>query len=264
METDYKKLAFIMGSAALFGVTLYTLAGAYNYMVSTRSLPATGATITVSGQYETTVKPDIAMFSFSVDERAKTVEEAQKLAEDKIAPLLESLKGLGIEEKDIKTGNYNVNPNYVYDQPEKCAVGTYCAPKQRLDGYIVNQSINVKVRNLDNAGKVLGLAGEKGISNVSGPNFTIDDIEKIRTLAKAEAIKNAREKAELMAESLGVEIEGMAYFGEEDGGIIAPMYKSARADAMMAGAPEVAMDVSLPEGEETVTARVSVTYNISE
>ena len=69
-------------------------------------------TIMVSGEGETFAIPDIASFSFSVQESGKTVAEAQEKADKKIEKALASLRNAGIEDKDIKTPNYNFYPKY--------------------------------------------------------------------------------------------------------------------------------------------------------
>lgn len=72
--------------------------------------------ISVNGKGEAISIPDIATFSFAVNETAKTVKEAQEKATMKIDAALKAVKAGGVLEKDIKTSSYSINPHYEYNQ----------------------------------------------------------------------------------------------------------------------------------------------------
>ena len=117
-------------------------------------------TISVQGKGEVYAVADTALFSYSVMEKAATVKLAQDKATEKTNKAIKYLKDNGIEEKDIKTTGYYVNPQYEYTQPTACTQ-FYCPPgKQVLSGYEVNQSIEVKVRDTGKAGDLLTGIGE--------------------------------------------------------------------------------------------------------
>ena len=216
--------------------------------------------ITVNGEGEAFAVPDIASFSFSVSEDAPNVSDAQAGVTEKMDAILEALKGAGIEEKDIKTSDYSVYPKYVYSSAP-CSVN-YCPPSQsRQDGYTANHSVTVKVRDTEKAGEVLGLAGEKGATNLSSISFTVDDMDAITDEARAEAIKNAKEKAEMLADELGVKIvRVMGYSDNTSGGYPMPYGSAIRMEA--AGDMVQAKAPTLPTGENKVSISVSVTYEI--
>ena len=108
-------------------------------------------TISVNGKGEAVSIPDIATFSFSVTENAKTVKEAQTKATEKINAALAAIRAGGVEEKDIKTLSYSINPHYEYTQGPCTQFGCQ-GGKQVLDGYDVSQTIQLKVRDLAKAG----------------------------------------------------------------------------------------------------------------
>ena len=85
------------------------------------------ASISVSGDGEVTAVPDIANVTFTVRESAKTVPEAQKLTEAKIAAGLKALESLSVDKKDVKTLSYSVNPKYEQKQTGYCN-GYICPP----------------------------------------------------------------------------------------------------------------------------------------
>ena len=100
--------AFVLLSAFLAVLTL-------NAIKDSSNSPATNV-IAVNGTGEVFAVPDIATLSFSVSETAKTVGEAQDIASKKINSILDAVKKMGIEDRDIKTIGYNSYPKYVYSQ----------------------------------------------------------------------------------------------------------------------------------------------------
>lgn len=218
------------------------------------------ASISVSGEGEVTAIPDIATVSFTVREGAKTVPEAQKLAEAKIKEGLKALSDLGVEAKDTKTLSYTVNPKYESQQVGYCT-GYVCPPtKSVITGYEVSQSVTVKVRKVEKAGEVVGALGKVNITEISGPDFTVDDMDKSIASAKALAIKDAKEKAEATAKALGVSLGSITQFSEDgNGGYYPVMY---RAEANMAMASDSKAGATLPQGESVIKSRVTITYTL--
>ena len=156
--------------------------------------------ISVSGKGDVYATADVATFSFSVMEEAPTVADAQKKATEKNNNAIKTLKDNGVEEKDIQTTGYNVNPKYDYNSGRPCtAYG--CPPSTpKLIGYEINQSVTVKVRDIAKAGDILTKIGATGVSNISGLSFTIDDEESLKAEARSKAIENAKEKAKKLEE----------------------------------------------------------------
>lgn len=216
-------------------------------------------TVMVSGEGEAFAIPDIASFSFSVVETGKTVADAQEKADKKIEKALTSLRESGIEDKDIKTTNYSFYPKYEWEQ---IVCITYPCPqgKNVLNGYEVNQTITVKVRETDKAGDLVTKIGALGASNVSGVEFTVDDREKYVAQAREQAIIKAKENAKKLADDLGVNLGKMIYFNET-GNYPTPYYGEGMGGDMMK-ASVAAPRAELPAGESKITTQVSLTYEI--
>lgn len=213
-------------------------------------------TITISAQGEALAVADIASFSFSVEEEGTTSESSQKKSTEKINKALEYLKTNGIDEKDIKTENYNVYPKYESSAP--CYMFDCPPVTQKITGYIVSQSIRVKVRNADDAGKFLEELTKIGINNISGITFTIDDEDAIYDQARKDAVTKARTKAEILAKDLGVKLGDVISFSEDD----QRMYPEAYG---MGGEMDMMVKSSIPEfpkGENKYSSRVYVTYEL--
>lgn len=218
-------------------------------------------TISVTGTGEATSVPDIATFSFSVAEDSKNVADAQKIVTDKIDAILKALKDMGIEDKDIKTTDYSVYPKYTYESVP-CRDGI-CPPGRQInDGYTVSQSVSVKVRKTEDAGKALGIAGENGATNISGLSLTLDDPDQPMNEARLQAIDDAREKADALARRLGVRIvRVVSYY--ENGGMPYPIYAEKMAYGMGGDARvQTASAPTISPGQNKVISNVSVTYEI--
>lgn len=223
--------------------------------------------VTVSGKGEVLAVPDIATINFTVKETSESVSSAQKLATEKINKITALLKEKGIEEKDIKTTSYNIYPKqeWRYDTgTAECLVGYPCPPNGRsvIIGYDVSQTTQVKVREVEKAGDLLSLIGNEEISNVSGLQFSIDDEDSLKAEARSLAIADAKEKAQKLADDLGVKLKTIVSFNEEGnrpiydygyGGDSKMMYSSVEAGL---GAPELSM------GEDTIISNVSITFEI--
>jgi len=205
------------------------------------------STISVSGKGEVFVKPDIAKISVSVEKEAVSVTEAQNQATDAINKITAFLKESLVEDKDIKTTNYNIYPRY--DWIEKIG--------RVFRGYAVTQTLEIKIRKIDKAGEILAGITKAGANQVGGVSFVIDDEEAAKRDARQKAIADAKTKAEQLAKDLGVKIVRLMSFSENGGNYPYPVYKS---EAMGIGGAEPAPAV--PAGENTVTVNVSLTYEI--
>jgi uncharacterized protein YggE len=213
--------------------------------------------ISISGEGEIIAIPDVATFTFTVTENAKTVEVAQDAAAKKIDAALKAVRGLGAEERDIKTVGYNVAPRYEWEGGVCNAFGCPNG-KNVLKGYDVTQSIEVKIRDTKKVGAMLSAVGTAGIQNVSGVSFTIDDIDSVRDNARELAIEDAKARAEALSKSLGVKIVRVIGYWEDMPYTPAYDYSMDGRDMMMAKSvtPEI------PTGEQKVTSKVNVSFEI--
>ncbi|MEZ4194997.1 MAG: SIMPL domain-containing protein [Candidatus Paceibacterota bacterium] len=178
-------------------------------------------TISVTGEGEVNALPDIGQFSFAVNASGADAITAKEESGTKINDLIAFLKESGVEEKDIKTDYYNMYPKYK-NETKPCPLGSYCPGEQVQDGFEVTQGITVKVRNLDDATKIISGVGDKGATNISGLQFSIDDTSVLQEQARALAIDDAKAKAKVLADKLGVRITKMTGYYEQDGGYPQP------------------------------------------
>lgn len=218
-------------------------------------------TITVSGTGEALAVSDIASLYINLNKEGKTAKEAQDLLNVEISKVLKYLKDQKIDDKDIKSEYGGLNPKYSYEQQPQIACLSYPCPTRdpKITGYTATQSITVKVRVVDNASEIrTGLAGI-GVTDISGPTFSIDDEESFKVEARSKAILDAREKAKVLAGELGVRLGHVVSFNENSGGGY-PIYaaKTMMADSVSSAVPAPV----LPKGENKITSNVSITYEI--
>jgi len=218
--------------------------------------------ITVAGRGEVFAVPDILSFSFTISEEAKTVAKAQEKATNKTNSAIEILKNNDIEEKDIKTVSYNINPKYEYrynyDKP--CPSRGCPPPNQIISGYEVSQTILVKIRQTEKGGQILTLIGEQAPSYVSGLNFEIDDIESVKAEARHLAIEDAREKAKVLSKDLDVKILRLVSFSEQAGSYYPTLVLGGR--DMVVAQDEKFIAPEIPAGENEIVSNVYLTYEI--
>lgn len=252
----------IMGATALGVLALFLLAATVNELKSSRYIGSGVSptnTIYVSGEGSVFAVPDTANFTVTVEETAKDVATAQTAATKKANDIIDYLKKEGIEDKDIQTTDYSVNPHYEWNQAVCPAGSSYCPPgRQTLTGYDVSQTLSVKVRDTNKAGTLLSGVGSRGATNVSGLNFTVADQNLLEDQARGKAIQDAQAKAETLAQQLGVTLVRVVSFSESGG----PIYYGKTMDAIGMGGAESAPTPQIPTGQNKITSNVSVTYEI--
>ena len=254
LQNKYAKGLIVIG---LVGIV--TALAAYTNLAwkQAESMKPNQVTISVSGKGEVLAKPDIGTFTFSVQTEGKDATTAQTQGTKAMDTITKYLADNGVEDKDIKTTNYNLSPKYKYEN-KVCPAGTYCPPGNRVqDGFTVNQSVTVKVRKLDQAGALISGVGDKGATNISSLSFTIDDDSALQSQAREKAIKDAKAKAEELAKSLGLKIDRIVGFNESGQGPV--YYGMGGSDTMMAKS-EAAPSAVVPTGQNTITSNVNIVY----
>jgi len=214
--------------------------------------PSDEGTISVSGDGRVFAVPDIAELSFGIQTgRQKTAAIAMERVSDGMKAVFDAVKAQGVEEKDIRTENFWLNPSY-----------DWATGQQMLRGFEANQSLRVKVRDLDKVSAVLAAATNAGANQAGSVSFTVDEPEAKRAEARMEAIKEAKEKAEKLADELGVELGEIKSFSEGGGGYYPPVMMRAEAYGMGGGEDMAQKQTPLPAGEKEITVSVTIVYEL--
>jgi len=232
--------------------------------------------VTVVGQGEAMGKPDIARTSLGVEASAPTVQEAMDQTTTKMNAILEALKKMGIAEKDIKTANFSISIERPYIEPVPMpAPAMEPAPAAKPGGkvlgattiasppsvrqvpstmYRVNNTVEVVVRDVSKASRVLQAAVDAGANNVWNVSFGIDDTKALESEARAKAIADARARAEALAKLEGLTLGNVLSVSEVIGRGISPMPMYASAEAKFGGGP------SLSPGEVNMGMSIEVVF----
>ena len=215
-------------------------------------------TISFEGQGEVSAVPDLATISFTIRESAAEVKDAQAKATAKETAALAFLDKSGIDKKDIKTENYSSYPKYDYGTPCYEGMGIPCRTTPKIIGYEVSEYVSVKVRDLAKAGEIVKGIGAVGISEMNGPDFSIENEDDLKEQARKMAIDEAKAKAKSLAGDLGVRLVRIVNFSEN--GSYPFMYGKAMMEADSTGRTSPAPE--LPAGENKITSNVTITYEI--
>lgn len=241
-------------------------------------------TISVSGKAEIKASPDVATFNWTVEEESTvSMNDAKNKAATKSNAIIAYLEKQGVEKKNIKTTSYSASPKYknvnkpcampmmdsgVSSGEVKAMAPTYisypCTNSEQVpSGFTVSQSVEVKLVKYNEDENKLGTL-ISGVTNlkpkyVSSSYFTIEDVDKLKQQARADAIAKARIEAQILAKNLGVRLGKVLSFS--DGGDYYPY------PAMMSARAEKAGDSAnvtpdLPTGEQTISSNVTITYTI--
>jgi uncharacterized protein YggE len=208
-------------------------------------------TITVVGEATVKSAPDEAVLTLAVESDGKDPAAAMNSNSSSVSDVVKRVKQEGVKDENIETANVSVY-----------AIRTYTETGQeKLTGYRATNSIHVTVSDAKQVGKILSAAIEEGANNVSGPVWQLSDDTKVVGEALKKAAQNARQKAEVLADSLGVDLGDVVMMSENSvQGPVYPMYSnsySGKADAagMVAETP-------ISAGTLDVTATVTVTFAI--
>ena len=158
--------------------------------------------LTLSAEGKSTRKPDLATFSAGVNSSGKTAGEALAKNAEAMNRVIASLKRAGIADKDIQTSNLSLNPVYADMSRQPRDPLEQMAPP--IVGYQVNNTINVRQRNIAEFGRVIDTLVSAGANQVNGPSFEMDNPDAALDEARGAAMKKARGRANLYAKAAGL------------------------------------------------------------
>jgi uncharacterized protein len=202
--------------------------------------------VSVVGEGEVHAQPDLASVTMGVTTEAKTAAEALQANSDRMAELVKTLKANQVPDKDILTSNFSVSPQQVFDRDGK-------AP--RIVGYLVTNQVTVKGLGVNRVGAILDAVVKVGGNQIQGVTFSIADPQPHLDAARRKAIEDAQHRAAVYADAAGVKLGKPLLIQEQSIAPPRPMY----AQAMRGVA---AAEVPISAGEQSISAHISVTYEI--
>lgn len=203
--------------------------------------------ISVSGVGIVSGVPDTLTVSIGVNVLRPTVNQAVSDAAVVAQQLIDALGAEGVEERDIQTANYNIRPRYDYRND-----------RQVLEGYEVDNTVSVKIQDVERAGDVIDAATAAGgdAVRVHGLRFALEDNAELLVAARAAAWQDALAKAQQLADLAGVTLGAPTRIAENVSTRPGPVDYE-RATSLDAG-----FSTPIVSGESDVTVSVTVTFGI--
>lgn len=217
---------------------------------STSSKDTTERTVTVSGSGTVNLKADTVTFSITVSETKDTTALAQQAANEKVARVLAVIRNFGIPEDCISTANLYFSTAYRWNDGDQIRLGEQ-----------VTQTINVKMTDLDNFGKLVDLLGTINGISLSNVNFIASDYSEAAIKARQLAFQNARDKALVYSTMSNMELGNPVSIN--DGYDNYSNYRSYVVDAKMATMETAATGTEAPAGLLSVTINVNVVFELN-
>lgn len=209
--------------------------------------------IVVSGQGDAAVAPDLAIVTLSVAETRKTAREALDVANGAMAAVIEALKKDGVAARDLQTSGLSIQAQYSYPQNDD---GTPKPPV--LTGYMVSNTLTVRIRDIAKVGGVIDQAVTLGINQGGDIRFTNDNPAGTIATTRAAAVKDAIGKARTLADAAGVKLGRILEIAEASTpGDPRPMMR-------MQMAKEASDAVPVEAGENSYSVSVNVTFAIGD
>lgn len=236
----------------IFFVVLFAyikLAGPFPFTVNSTTTQKTDA-FNVTGTGKASVSADQATLRLGVTAQAPTAESVREEMNQSINKVTAGIKALGVPDTDIKTENFNINPNYDYTPDGK----------QNIIGYNGNVNLVVKVKQTELANKVIDTATANGANQVGGVSFDTVDQTAAEEEARTKAIADAKMKAEKAAQAAGFKLGKIINYNEGFGGNPVPMYDARMLNA--AGGVAEKTPTQLEEGQNEITVSVTLSYEI--
>ncbi len=205
-------------------------------------------TISISGHGEIRAVPDLAVVSIGVTSQGSSARDALDVNTKSMKALLDTLKGAGIDTRDMATSNFSVGPRLDY--------GNNNGQPPKVVGYDVNNMVTVTVRKIEDLGGLLDVAVTTGSNTINGVSFSVSKPDSMLDEARKAAVADARHKADIYAAAGGFTLGNIISLSE--GTAYQPptpyMVKSARAESSDA--------VPIAQGEQTLSIDVSIAYEI--
>lgn len=256
MVFDYNKLPKLEQKVVLITfiiLALFLVFAGYRQLIdamnSYRNGGATNISQTVSFTGEGKVKaaPDTAKVSIGLITEGKDSISVQNENSGKMNKVINYLKKEGINSEDIKTADYSLSPKYEYNKG-----------KSTLVGYILNQTLEVTVRDLNKTGKILDGAVSNGANQINSISLFVDKPEELKNKAREAAVKQAKEQALAASKIAGFNLGRVVGFSENTFGQM-PVYRTME---MGGGASAVAPAPQIEPGTQEITINVTLTYLI--
>ncbi|MDB5441988.1 MAG: hypothetical protein JWP73_364 [Phenylobacterium sp.] len=210
--------------------------------------PFQATTLNLSAYGDVMAEPDMATITLGVQTEAPTAAQALAANAEQMTRVLAALKRSGLADRDIRTSQLNVSPQYVYEQNQP----------PRLTGYDASNQVTVIARDLKRLGQTVDAAVGAGATNVNSISFGFVDPQPAQDAARLAAVKALQAKADLYAHAVGRPILRLVSLTE--GASFSPPQPY---EATMMASKRMAAPTPVSPGEMQVRIQVSGVYELA-
>ncbi len=215
--------------------------------------------IWINGIGSIDVEPDVAILSVGVESREATVSEAREAAAVALQAVVDAVIAAGVAVDDIKTTSFRISPQVIYREVRDDS-GSYSQPE--IIGYIVSNQLSVTIRDLDEVGNVVDSAAANAgdLVRINNIQFAVDDTSQYAVQLRQLAAVDARAKAEIYADAMGVQLGSLIFLTET--GSSAPRVAFDGDFAVAEASFAKAAPTPFFGGDTALTARIQAVFEI--
>jgi uncharacterized protein YggE len=202
--------------------------------------------ISVTGEAQISVAPDIAFVDAGVATDAKTAREASEANSAAMTKVFDALKAANIDARDVQTSRLSLQPQYAPNR----------SGPSPITGYRASNRVAVRIHDVSKVAGVIDTLVGAGANDIGNVAFEVSQASKLLDDAREKAVADARRKAEIYAKAAGVTLGAPLSISE--GGAPEPVFRG-KVMAGMAAAP-----TPIAQGEETLSVSVSITWAIKQ
>ena len=184
-------------------------------------------TISVAGTGQARAAPDLAMVTLGVQTQDANIGVAVRQNNQQAEAVREAILEAGVAPEDVQTASFNVSQQQRVDE--------FGNPTGEVL-YTVNNTVSVRLRNLDALGDLLEAALDQGATSVNGVTFSVEDPSDALSRARQEAVEDARAHADQLASASGASL-GRVLSISETGPAPIPRVEAAPLERAAAGVP---------------------------
>ncbi|HYZ47503.1 MAG TPA: SIMPL domain-containing protein [Sphingomonas sp.] len=210
--------------------------------------PIAGALLELSAQGESRRTPDIATVSAGVVTQAADAAGAMRENAARMERVIAAIKRAGVADRDIRTSNISLQPQYRYGENQPPVITAYQA----------SNMVTVRFRDIARSGAILDALVATGANQINGPELGLDDPAAAMDEARLDAIAKARARAQLYARAAGLKVKRILSISEAAFELPRPIPLMMRAT----GARAEAADSKIEPGEQALNATVSIRFEL--
>ncbi len=223
---------------------------------NSRDATEVNSTVFATGSALTRLAPDRVIISIGVETTDKTANNALSLNSGIMSNIISELRSVGLKPNETRTSFFNIFPLYNY---------TESGTRLNVSGFTVTNSVQIESSNLDNVSQWIDTAVASGANNINSIDFSVTEkkLEDTRSKLITDAIGNARQKAEVAASAVQLNITGVKSIVVDGSTTIPPLPpQPLYRDSVSAQGGTASSSTPIIAGEQEVSVSVSGIFSM--